>query len=1043
MNNVSSAANQGTSSEKSGSNLPKIHINTLIDQAKACGVALPKERIEQFLGSYGEGLEITVMALWPNGIEGCPTKKSGKNIGEARTTKCWLLKADKSNWKDALWHSRWGVAAFNRLGYNIYITAVRHDAFYQQKEGDKREPEPKKPEERDVIAANYAFLDIDEVVQVDRFIVNDLQPTFIVASGGGGINCHWRYTGEQQVRNLLNEDTEKAAKELYDRVYGVNYALSKANGGDHTYDLGRIMRCPWFYNFPSATKLRDNPDRKAVMATLVWGPPNSGAERVGPEYRRYGLEELPFDKEAAASTGARRRRGGKGKQDWPAAERPPSPEPLDDLDAFRIVSQHDVPNGLNIKQIILYGFDPEEPLRWTKKGGLLDRSKWVMYVLTSLVRGGYPHERAKWLMTNPEHHAEMRAFREASLTPAAGFGPLQPGHVAGDAADWLADIPQAQWEGEFERQWEHAVDDVGVDPVWAAARLDGVPVDQLIDGARAEAAAQPSKTKDGRTVISGGTPHITAKLFKQEVHPTLLLQNENWLAHGGTHYEILEEGQIKRDMTSFQASCLVKNKEGVLMRCSPYPEMLNGTMTMLKALDGVYKSVAELKAPCWIEGADALPDPKAVLVCKNKLFDLNSDRTLEHTPNFFSFNSLGFDYVPSTDLEQDMPRRWMQFLNEVWPDAYAELETRKLHWQANAGVVGQTSNEITLLQEWFGYMLTPDTSQQKILNLLGPEGSGKGTVIRVLSLLLGEENYCAPSIAQVNLNEGFGLANAIDKLAMFITDARLGPKDNKTAITDALKQISGEDPVEVNRKRIAFWRGKLNTRIVIASEDMLDLPDTGGWFRRILPLHFGASFQGNPDPLLMEKLRAELPGILRWAIIGWKRLNQRGRFIVPEKSKQGIEAIKQFVNPELRFLEDDCLVGGEAIQEVVDKELVYEAYVLWCKANNEYAKSKNKFFTALYKLAQGKITDCKPRADGARVPSVRSLRIVRNRAVADREGRVLINDPVSTYVFSGPDAVAGDLMGALGRLRDGDQMKEVMEALWRRMAKATKLEAVA
>lgn len=1036
MNNPTDHDNQGASSEKSGTNLPKVHIDTLIEQAKSYGVGLSKERIEQFLSTYGEGLDVTVMALWPAHILGCPTKKSGKNVGEARTTKCWLLKADKSNWKDALWHSKWGVAAFNRMGYNIYITAAHHDAYYQQKDGDKREPEPKKPEERDVIAANYAFLDIDKAVDVGQFIVSDLQPTFIVASGGGGINCHWRYDEPQQVRNFVNEETEKAASELYARVYGVNYALSKAHGGDHTYDLGRIMRCPWFYNFPSAVKLNKNPDRKVAMATLMWGPPGSGAEQVGPGYRRFALGELPYDKEAAASTGARRRRGGKGKQDWPAAERPPSAEPLDDLDAFPIVSRHGVPNGLNIKQIILYGFDPEQPLRYTKDDGSIDRSDWVIYVMTSLIRGGYPHERAKWLMTNPGQHARLRAFREEGLTPAAGFeGDLQPGHTAGDAVDWLAEIPEAHWEGEFERQWEHAVGEVEDDPVWAAHKLDGAVA--------APHQAPQARKVDGRTVISGGTPRETAQLFKKEVHPTLLFQNENWMAHTGTHYEIMEKGQIKRDVATFQSNCLVKDKEGTLKPCSPHPEMLNGTVTMLEALDGVYKSVAELKAPCWIEGEDSLPDPKAVLVCKNKLFDLNSDRTLEHTPNFFSFNSLGFDYVPSADLEQDMPRRWMQFLNEVWPDAYAELEEKKLHWQSHSGIVGAISNEITLLQEWFGYMLTPDTSQQKILNALGPEGSGKGTVIRVLGLLLGEENYCAPSIAQVNLNEGFGLANAIDKLAMFITDARLGPKDNKMAITDALKQISGEDPVEINRKRIAFWRGKLNTRIVIASEDMLDLPDTGGWFRRIIPLQFGRSFQGNPDPLLMEKLKAELPGILRWAIVGWKRLNQRGRFIIPEKSKQGIEAVKQYVNPELRFLEDDCLIGGEAAQVVLDKELVYGAYVLWCKANNEYTKSKNKFYMALHKLTQGQIANCRPVVGGNRVESVRGLQIVRNRALADKDGRVLINDPVSTYVFSGADAVAGDLMGALGRLRDGDQMKEVMDALWRRITKATKLEVVA
>jgi len=34
------------------------------------------------------------------------------------------------------------------------------------------------------------------------------------------------------------------------------------------------------------------------------------------------------------------------------------------------------------------------------------------------------------------------------------------------------------------------------------------------------------------------------------------------------------------------------------------------------------------------------------------------------------------------------------------------------------------------LQDWFGYTLSPDTSQQKMLMIVGPTRSGKGTIGR-------------------------------------------------------------------------------------------------------------------------------------------------------------------------------------------------------------------------------------------------------------------------------------------------------------------------
>ena len=69
--------------------------------------------------------------------------------------------------------------------------------------------------------------------------------------------------------------------------------------------------------------------------------------------------------------------------------------------------------------------------------------------------------------------------------------------------------------------------------------------------------------------------------------------------------------------------------------------------------------------------------------------------------------------------------------------------TRRCRWNGSSFSTGSgrtTSNPIETLQEIFGYVLTPDTSQQKIGMIVGPKRSGKGLIGRTLRRLVGERN---------------------------------------------------------------------------------------------------------------------------------------------------------------------------------------------------------------------------------------------------------------------------------------------------------------
>jgi putative DNA primase/helicase len=78
---------------------------------------------------------------------------------------------------------------------------------------------------------------------------------------------------------------------------------------------------------------------------------------------------------------------------------------------------------------------------------------------------------------------------------------------------------------------------------------------------------------------------------------------------------------------------------------------------------------------------------------------------------------------------------------------------------------------IDTLQEWFGYTLLPDTSQHKILTVVGPPRSGKGTIARTHQSVLGAGNVASPTLG--SLADQFGLQGLIGKTLAIISDARL------------------------------------------------------------------------------------------------------------------------------------------------------------------------------------------------------------------------------------------------------------------------------
>jgi putative DNA primase/helicase len=352
--------------------------------------------------------------------------------------------------------------------------------------------------------------------------------------------------------------------------------------------------------------------------------------------------------------------------------------------------------------------------------------------------------------------------------------------------------------------------------------------------------------------------------------------------------------------------------------------------------------------PCWHPRREGDPDPADLLPVVNGLLHLPTMRLLPPSPRFVCRNASPVAYDPLAPA----PTRWERFLDEVFP---GDPETA------------------STLQEVMGYLLTQDTSQQKIFCLIGPMRSGKGTINRVIQALVGPGNYSSPAIN--DLAQQFGLERLIGRQLATISDMRMGRNSDPSALAENLLRISGEDELSVNRKNKTAWEGRLNTRVVVISNETPQFRDTSGAIvSRFVLMQSTVSFLGREDTNLTRDLLAELPGTLNWCLAGLARLRARGHFVQPKASLDALATMDALASPVKAFAAQRL---SDADREAeTPKDEVWEAFYEWLEeAGLRYGGDRGHFFKDLGTVGL-RFTSTRPRVNGERVQAVRGLSLV-------------------------------------------------------------------
>lgn len=517
------------------------------------------------------------------------------------------------------------------------------------------------------------------------------------------------------------------------------------------------------------------------------------------------------------------------------------------------------------------------------------------------------------------NHAQQVAQSLQGIAAEVRILELSELPAKGDVSDWIDAHGDACEPETMRAELERLADAA---PVWSPeAKPEAGPEAEraaAIDGCIPLGQRDP---ETGRLVLSTAQTLPTAEAFVREhfshdegrtIHDYC---GELWQWRDG-RYVPLEDGFAKNTLQDWLHNSLryVAKRGTDQMELQNFPSNPNTIKAALESIKTHVHLSSETACPSWFGASSDRPAPGEIIACRSTLLHLPTMQRLPASPAFFSTSALEFDPEPNAPA----PSAWKDFLGALF---------------------GEDTESIELLQEWFGYLLTADTRQQKMLLIVGPKRSGKGTIARVLSRLVGAGNVVGPTTS--SLAGPFGLQPMIGKSLAIVSDARFHG-DSISTVIERLLCISGEDAVTVDRKFMVSVTLKLPTRFMFLTNEHPRLADASGALAgRFLVLRLTESFYGREDTVLTDRLLRELPGILNWGIEGWHRLDGRGHFVMPQSVEDVVQNIGDLASPVGTFIREVCVVGPE--HRIAVDEL-YLCWQSWCARDGRNLVSNKQIF---------------------------------------------------------------------------------------------------
>jgi putative DNA primase/helicase len=313
-------------------------------------------------------------------------------------------------------------------------------------------------------------------------------------------------------------------------------------------------------------------------------------------------------------------------------------------------------------------------------------------------------------------------------------------------------------------------------------------------------------------------------------------------------------------------------------------------------------------------GVDELDHDAWLLNLQNGTVDLRTGAIHAHNRADLITKIAPVAFNPDADCPQ-----WYGFLGDILPDAELRDFMRRLA----------------------GYWLTGSVRDHLLPVLCGTGANGKSVLLTTLLALLGPDYSCkspaAMLLASASDQHPTGLADLYGKRLVACIEADAGRRLNEALV----KELTGGDAIRARRMREDFWQFQPTHKLVLATNHRPTVRGTdNGIWRRLKLVPFNVTIPDDAqDRQLPEKLQAELPGILNWAMSGcieWQA-NGLGK---ADAITAATESYKAESDVLADWLAACCTRDPDAKTASGD---LYKSYAAWANANGENVMSSTMF----------------------------------------------------------------------------------------------------
>lgn len=283
-------------------------------------------------------------------------------------------------------------------------------------------------------------------------------------------------------------------------------------------------------------------------------------------------------------------------------------------------------------------------------------------------------------------------------------------------------------------------------------------------------------------------------------------------------------------------------------------------------------------------------------------------------------------------------------ITKMAPVAY-DPDAKCPRWEAFVSrAMGGDESLIGFVRRMVGYSLTGAIREHVLGFLFGGGANGKSTFLSMIHAMLGDYAARAPrGLLFASRGERHETELTVLHGARFVSCAEI---DEFATFDEALvKDLTGGDPITARRMREDHWTFAPTHKLFIAGNHKPRVRglDEGIWRRvRLIPWLVTIP-EGERDPELPTKLRAELPGILAWAVRGCLEWQREGLGEPPPVLDATAE-YRDESDPLREFFELQCHFEPEARTPRIQ---IRTAYELYCKENGAEPLGAKRFADGL------------------------------------------------------------------------------------------------